>query len=438
MYLDRATLEDLEIVPTPAARGTTVWSLVDRTRTRAGREALRRRLLSPPHAADEILALQRAHQLLAADADGFRSALDRSDPDGAEAYLNANWQLPDDMPPASRMRQWYRDYVQDVALGQARVAALLKVSFELSDRLASANASPLAVLAIEMAAILEKPLVSELRVLTTGRSGTVTRAFDQLARGGAKPLLLDLLQCLGDLEALWSVGVTTLEHGWAYPRPSSRLEVIGLVHPFLGADAVRNDLRLSEETRVCFVTGPNMAGKSTMMKALAVAVVLAHIGSGVPARSMTWPIVATVFSSVHVKDNLDSGESFYLAEVRRMKSLAAVLLEQGSALAVIDEPFRGTNVHDAAEATVAIITRLASHPEALALVASHVAEVVPAILDDPRVALFHFAADVSAACPRFDYRIREGVSAQRLGMTLLRQEGVLELLEQSVGQSTSI
>ena len=68
-------------------------------------------------------------------------------------------------------------------------------------------------------------------------------------------------------------------------------------------------------------------------------------------------------------------------------------------------------------------------------VASHLAEVVPAILDDPRICLFHFAADVTGERPRFDYRLRQGLSTQRLGMTLLRQEQVLDLLEPPAGSS---
>lgn len=138
-----------------------------------------------------------------------------------------------------------------------------------------------------------------------------------------------------------------------------------------------------------------------------------------------------MFSSAYIADNLSGGESFFLAEVRRIKALATALSSHWSGIAVIDEPFRGTNVHDAAEATVALITHLAAHSAVLVLVASHVGEVVPAIADDPRVGLFHFAADVTSGQPRFDYLIRGGVSLQRLGMTLLRHEGVLDLLEQS-------
>jgi DNA mismatch repair protein MutS len=431
MFLDSATLQDLEIVPTPLTRGTTLWSLVDRTRTRVGREVLRERLLAPPHAADQILALQRAHQVLAAEASAYRTTLDRADSDGVEGYLRLNWQLPSDMPAAIRFRKWSRQYLQNVEQGQTSVTVFLEAAAHLRGRLAVADATVLTDLGEQIAALLETPDARELRRLASRQSLAAKCAFDQLARETAQPLLASLLLCVGRVEALWSLGVATLEHGWTYPQPSSQLRAVGLVHPFLGPRAVPNDLHLDEQVRVCFVTGPNMAGKSTFLKAVAIAVLLAHAGCGVPAVSMEFRTVGTVFSSVHVVDNLSAGESFYLAEVRRIAALAVALSDHGSAVAVVDEPFRGTNVHDAAEATLAVITRLAAHPAALVLVASHVGEVVPAILDDPRIALFQFAADVTAEQPRFDYRLRAGVSAQRLGMTLLRQERVLDLLEHS-------
>ena len=230
---------------------------------------------------------------------------------------------------------------------------------------------------------------------------------------------------------MWSIAAATHEHGWSYPRPGPRLSVTGLFHPFLGQSAVRNDLQLGDDVRICFVTGPNMAGKSTFLKAVATATLLAHCGCGVPASAMEFPVVGTLFLSVQMTDNLRAGESFYLAEVRRMRALAVALNDHGSAIAVIDEPFRGTNVHDAAEATLAVITRLVAHPHAVVFIASHLAEVVPAISADPRVRLLHFAADVARGEPQFDYQLRPGISTQRLGMTLLRQEQVLELLERS-------
>jgi DNA mismatch repair protein MutS len=228
---------------------------------------------------------------------------------------------------------------------------------------------------------------------------------------------------------MWSLAVATTEHEWSYPTPSSRLNARGLRHPFLGPPGVPYDIQLSDQVRVCFVTGANMAGKSTFLRTVAMSMLLAHVGCGVPAESLEFPAVRMIFSSLKVSENLGAGESFYLAEVRRIRALAMALHQGGSVIAVLDEPLRGTNVHDAVEATLAIITRLAAHPAALVFIASHLAEVVPAIVDDPRVRLLHFAADLTNDQPRFDFRLREGVSAQRLGMTLLRQERVLDLLE---------
>ena len=430
MLVDSATLQDLGILPSPAVRGTTLWSLVNRTRTRVGSDALRERVLAPSHDADEILSRQRAHHVLAADADVYRQALHRASPDAVERYLNATWQLPRDMPPLIRVRQWYRQYVRDVERGRTLVAALLASADDLRERMARTDALLLRELGDEIGTLMDAPPMYALRdALSSRTSVSALLRFDQLARERAKPSLQRLLQCLGTLEALWSMGVATVEHGWTYPRPSSRLRASGLFHPFLGRDAVANDLHIDDRVRVCFVTGPNMAGKSTFLKATALAVFLAHLGCGVPASSMEFRPVGTVFSSVQIVDDLMVGESFYLAEVRRIGALAAALADHGSALAVVDEPFRGTNVHDSVEATLAVITRLAEHSAVLVLVASHLGEVVPSILHDGRIAFWSFAADVTGDEPRFDYRLREGVSQQRLGMTLLRQEGILERLE---------
>jgi hypothetical protein len=86
-------------------------------------------------------------------------------------------------------------------------------------------------------------------------------------------------------------------------------------------------------------------------------------------------------------------------------------------LAVLDEPFRGTNVHDATEASLGVISRLVAHPGALVFVATHLAEVATALRDDPRVQFLCFSADLAGDRPVFDYRLRDGVSTQRLGMT---------------------
>ena len=434
---DPATLHDLDVLSTPVRQGSTVLGLVDRTRTRAGREALRRRLVTPTHSAEQILALQRAYRFLAADAATYRVLLDRVESDALERYLNSNWQLPSARPALSRFANrlwrpaWFRQYLGDVAEGQHRVVCLLNAAADFSGRLSAADSAVLRDLGVTIRTLLSSSEVDVLQHLGTRKSASHQLAFDELARGTAKSRLADIMGCLAMIEAMWSLGVTTAEHEWSYPVPGTRLRATGLCHPFLGRGAVPNDFELASSVRVCFVTGPNMAGKSTFLKAVAIALLLAHVGCGVPAISMEFPPVATIFSSVQIADNLTAGESFYLAEVRRIRALAEAIHDHGSAVAVLDEPFRGTNVHDAAEATLAVIARLVEHPAALVFVASHLAEIVPALANDPRVRLLQFSADMTTEQPAFDYRLRDGISVQRLGMTLLKREGVLDLLEQS-------
>jgi DNA mismatch repair protein MutS len=434
VLIDAATLRDLDVLSASTPRGQSIWSLVDRTRSRAGREHLRRCLVAPDSAAAAIRERQRAHQAIAADLAAIGRLLDAAGADGVERYLAATWHLPSAQPTFASLGlwrpAWFKDYLRAIEDGRGRVVNALGAAASLRDRLAASDAPVVQAVAGRLATALASPLAGEMKALARTRSVSSRLAFDALARDTGRPVLAAVVDALGEIDAMWSLAATTAERGWTYPHPSTRLVVAGLRHPFLAAGcSVANDLRLDDATRVCVVTGPNMGGKSTFLRAIAVAMLLAHAGCGVPAAAMEFPAVATIFSSVQITDDLDAGESFYLAEVRRIRSLAEALHAHRSMLAVLDEPFRGTNVHDAAEASLGVISRLVAHPEALVFVATHVAEVADALRDDPGVRFLHFAADVTGDRPVFDYTVRDGVSTQRLGMTLLRQERVLELLE---------
>lgn len=438
--LDSKTLSDLEVLSTSANGGLTLFKLIDRTRTRAGRACLRRLLAEPLRTPEEILAAQIAHQELAGDAELCVAALCKSHPDDVEQYLNANWQLPSARSTVSRViatawsAPWYRDYKGFAEKGQRYVSGLLDAACALRERLCDAKS----VLLKDVGASLGKTLDAvESCGLDRARAAFAFESFDNVARGVAKPLLLETIAHLGRIEAMLSVGIAAGENQWVYPTLGSSLELVGLVHPFLGSSGVRNHLTLSRDVRVCFVTGPNMGGKSTFLKAVAVAMILAQAGAAVPAIRMEFAPVGALFSSIDASDSLAAGESFYLAEVHRIRDLALALADCDSALAILDEPFRGTNAVDAAEATVAVIQRLVRHANAIVFVASHIAEVASSFSSDGRVAMVHFSADVSNDNPMFDFMIRPGVSTQRLGMVLLRQEGVLDLLDRPSPVETS-
>src|SRR5262245_55246700 len=117
MVLDSATLHDLEILPASTGRGPTLFSLLDRTRTRAGRAHLRRNLLAPAGSPDAIVARQAAHRALADDAVAYRNAIDAAQCEGAERYLSSSWQLSSDRALLSKLLhelwrpEWYRRFL---------------------------------------------------------------------------------------------------------------------------------------------------------------------------------------------------------------------------------------------------------------------------------------------------------------------------------------
>jgi DNA mismatch repair protein MutS len=431
-----ATLHDLDVLSTSTSNGPTVLALVDRTRTRVGREVLRRRLGEPASTSEQITALQDAHQAIAARAREYRAVLDRIDADGVEHYLQSRWQLPEERSAFARVSDalwspaWFHEYRRDVRSGQQRLVNMLGAIVDLSRLLSSSDVT---LLRDAGSALGEQLSAPDIRLLREWRAEFVwtQMAFDQLARGRARPSLLALLESFGTVEAMWSLAMATREQGWCYPRPGPRFRTTGIFHPFL-AQPVVNDIDLADGVHVCFVTGPNMAGKSTFLKAVGIAMVLAHSGCGVPATGLEFPVVASIFARLQIVDNMTRGESLFLAEVRAVRSLATALLHRGSAFAILDEPFRGTNVHDAADTTLAVVLRLAAHPRAMVFVSSHLTEIVPALDGDMGIGFFHFAADATQERLQFDYRLNEGVSTQRLGMTLLEHEHVLEVLDRAI------
>src|SRR5262249_26880088 len=155
------------------------------------------------------------------------------------------------------------------------------------------DSSVLDVIGDQISTLLDTTHARDLLRLSSKETYAGRRAFDQLARDRARTVISGLVECVGKVEALWSIASATVEHGWSYPRPASRFTVRVLFHPFWGPHSARNDLEIAQDVGVVFAPGPNMAGKTPFMKSVPVAVFPPHIGSGGPATSMEFPIVGT-------------------------------------------------------------------------------------------------------------------------------------------------
>lgn len=191
---------------------------------------------------------------------------------------------------------------------------------------------------------------------------------------------------------------------------------------------VGNPLRISPDERLIFLTGPNMAGKSTYLKAAGVAVYLAQLGMGVPARSFRLTPFDCLFSGINTTDNLRLGQSYFYREVRRVRDLTDILARRLTTLALFDEMFKGTNLKDASDACMAVLTGFSACDNSAFVVASHIAELAEGVDYLPGSRFLHFGAIAEDGHLVFDYRLRNGVSQQRLGMVILDREGVLAAL----------
>lgn len=436
MRVDWHTLRDLEVLVTPSGAPALLDQL-DLTRTRPGREALRQRLTHPLGSLAEIVAVQESLRYIHAQRPAFDRLPKDADVLAVMCYLESGYAvLSRTAGPALTMESWwirvrYSDLFQLAGAGVREVAGVLERLDALQSELAPPPSS-LARLLTELRVILAEPGIALIR--TPRRRFELPAATllrDHAARETAREQVRRLLEIGAELDALTAMSDVTFERDFTFPVLEEGhwgVECQGLYHPFL-EHPVANELAVSAESRLLFLTGPNMAGKTTFLKAAGIAVLLAHTGMGVPARACRLSVLDHLITAIRTEDNLAEGVSYFQAEARRVREMSAALAAGARCLLIVDELFRGTNVKDAFDASATVLRSFATAERGLFIVASHLIELAGEIDRLPGVVLRRFEAALGAETVHFDYRLEPGVSAQRLGMMVLEREGVLDALD---------
>ncbi|MCC6187065.1 MAG: hypothetical protein IT256_07930 [Chitinophagaceae bacterium] len=254
------------------------------------------------------------------------------------------------------------------------------------------------------------------------------------ARRELKPNVQKLINHFALLDAWHGMAIATNEHHWRFPKllPAQEtcFQAEGLYHPFL-SNAVKYDLSFLPNSNFMILTGANMSGKTTMMRAMGVSAILAHLGMGVPAQSMSISFLQGVITNMHVEDDLMKGESFFLAEVKNIKQTAQMVIQEGAQLILMDELFKGTNVHDAYECTKAIIEGLLRYPQHILVLSTHLHEVAENMKTQAGLSFYCFHTSLATdGSFTFNYKLQSGISAERIGYKILQREGVIDLLSQ--------
>jgi hypothetical protein len=242
---------------------------------------------------------------------------------------------------------------------------------------------------------------------------------------------------LGRADALSALAALAHAHpDWAFPEivdgasaGPPLLKAKSLGHPLLAPDnAVRNDVDLGPPGSLLLVTGSNMSGKSTLLRAIGANVILAGAGGPVCAEAMTLP-VTDLRTSMRIRDSLEEGISYFMAELKRLKAVcdAASAANERPVLYLLDEILQGTNTAERQIAARRILHHLLDQ-HAIGAVTTHDLTLADAENLKERAVLVHFreSLETSEGGPpiSFDYQLRPGIATSTNALRLMEIMGL--------------
>lgn len=247
-----------------------------------------------------------------------------------------------------------------------------------------------------------------------------------------------LAKTIAEIDCLQSLAVVAEKQGYVRPvltENSRHVEIKAgrhaVVEAVMGAqEYVPNDIALPEQTDIQLITGPNMSGKSTYMRQFALTVIMAQIGSFVPAESAALPIFDAIFTRIGASDNLISGESTFMVEMSEANH--AIQKATSRSLIIFDELGRGTATYDGMALAQAIIEYVHEHIGAKTLFATHYHELTELDqtlehLDNVHVATLEQNGNVT-----FLHKITEGPADKSYGIHVAKIAGLpSDLLERA-------
>ena len=256
--------------------------------------------------------------------------------------------------------------------------------------------------------------------------------YDKVLRFEENDRIHKILYQIYQMDVYTSVAQVANECGFSYPKvcPTEQniLNMKGVFHPFL-AKPVSNTLSVDKDSNVIFLTGANMAGKSTFMKSISIAVYLAHMGFPVPAEELEFSVYEGMFTTINLPDNLNMGYSHFYSEVLRLKKVAQQM-EQGTRLFIVfDELFRGTNVKDAYDATLAVSKAFAEVQDCTFVISTHIVEVGTALQECCKnIRFVYLPTLMDGVKPVYTYRLTEGITNDRHGMIIINNEKIIDII----------
>jgi DNA mismatch repair protein MutS len=433
MLVDKTTLNDLSIFH--HEEELSVFHHLNYTRTLGGKDWLRHILGKP---LGDIKSIQGVQSIIK-DILPHINIWPETITNGTVMVISKFYDTPvQDMSASNKLNIFLYQLFYSADFSMARFSVqhfvnFVKGMYELTDLLEDTKSSQLQVWNTRVAMLLKKPVLQEM----LHHDKTVKLSPAEILKYGSflrsfKNEIFELIDIYSRLDAYYSMAVACDHYKLTFP------EFIESDEPFIQASQlfhlllptpVSYDVELSKQTNFLFLTGANMAGKSTFIKAVGVAVYLAHIGMGVPAQNVQLSLFNGLLSNIQVIDNIIKGESYFFNEVQRIRSTIERISDGKKWLILIDELFKGTNVQDAMKCSTTVIEGLRKMHNALFILSTHLYEIGEALKQYPNIQFRYFETHVDDEQLVFSYQLKEGISNDRLGYLILRKEGVVDLLQ---------
>ncbi len=435
MQIDQTTLKDLSIFNGEA----NVFDLINQTTSSIGSEQLKLAMMRPPATFEDLTKVQEAVEYWTRHEQQWTSVISN----GTLIMLREFFESSDGLhyKPSSWM------FAVDAAIQRLfnkNAYSLLQFSvFHLIDlvnglqQILNIEDEQTPVLIQNARTVfqefLNQKISKELMQLNKQSPLRALMHAGYNARRGLKKYLSALLEQFALMDAWHAMAKTGTDLGFKMPKVMAtdtvHMRAEGLYHPLL-KKPVPYDIALNEHNNMLFLTGANMSGKSTLLRSLGVSALLAHVGMAVPAKHFEITFLEGIVTNMQVEDNIFKGESYFYAEVQRMKLTAQKIQKSKRHLVLMDELFKGTNVHDAYECSKAVIKHLIHHKHNLLALSTHLYELYDELKEESGIAFRYCNTNIDAAGNyNFTYELKEGVSNDKIGFLVLQHEGILDILK---------
>lgn len=436
MHADNTTLNDLSIFAHEEEQS--VFHYLNFTRTIGGKDSLKHLMGKPLQTLKEIMDTQELLRRIISIQHQWPQTISN----GTIMVIEKFYETPiESIPdrPTNINSFFYKIFnSQDFSLVKYSVNHFSDFAKGLNEivRLLSQQQNPAMLQTIidHIKHLLNKPLVQLIikRSNTQKLTDKEAQKYGYFIRHAYKNAAIELIDIYSRLDAYYSMAAACEKYNFTFPQfvetGTPELTATQLFHPLLPTPVSYN-ISLEQQQNFLFLTGANMAGKSTFIKAVGVAIFLAHIGMGVPAQKMQLSMFDGLLSNIQVEDNIVKGESYFFNEVQRIHKTLVKISDGKKWLILIDELFKGTNVQDAMKCSTTVIEGLRKMNTALFILSTHLYEIGDGLKQYPNIQFRYFETEVKDDQLLFSYQLKEGISNDRLGYLILKKEGVVDMLE---------